>query len=143
MGSNTIPMFMLAAIFLMAGIQHVLVSIRNRSASEHLWFGAASLAAAGLSALHAVALHGPSASSSFMGQSLPGLFTVAWVATATWFGVKYAAGDKKRHSIALVAIILLAIYGLGLAMAGSLPRHPRCLAYGACWAWRRSPSCVG
>src|SRR5688572_28967981 len=106
-------MFMLAAIFLMAGIQHLLVFMRNRPATEHMWFGATSLAAAGSCALHAVALHGSSASSSFMGQSLPAFFTLAWVVTATWFGVKYAAGDKKRHSIALVATILLAIYGLG------------------------------
>ena len=119
MGSNSIPMCMLAGIFLMAGIQHLLVFMRDRPASGHLWFGATSLAAAGLSAVHV--LNGLSDSSSLMGQSLPAFFTVAWVGTATWFGVMYAAGDRKRQSIALAAIILLAICGLGLAAGGSLP----------------------
>ena len=122
-GSNTMLMFMLAAIFAMAGIQHLLVFVRNRRAFGQLWFGAASLAAAGSAAAQGVALHGSPAAVSILGQYLPVAFGMAWIVAATWFGVRAEGDGKRRQTIALVATLLAVVYGLGTIWIAA-PAHP-------------------
>lgn len=124
MASNTVLMFMLAGIFAMAGVQHLLVFVRDRRATRHLWFGAAALAAMGSAALHGIELHGSTPSSSILARDLPAFFALAWIGAATWFCVRRADDDAKQGQvIALVATILLVIHGvveMGLATTGRL-----------------------
>ncbi len=118
MGSNTLLMSMLAAVFATAGIQHLLVFARDRRTAGHLWFGAASLAAAGSAALHGIEMHGSTAPSSILGRHIATFFALAWIIAVTWFSVRRASDGKQGRVIALVATILLVIYGLGeLALA--------------------------
>ena len=112
MGSNTMLMSMLVAVFAMAGTQHLLVFLRNRAAVEHGWFSATALAAAATAAVGwPFSRELPPTTS--MAHHLPSLLAATWLVTATWFGVKYAFGDRKRCSIALIATLLVAIAGAG------------------------------
>jgi signal transduction histidine kinase len=131
MGWNTMLMSMLAAVFAMAGTQHLLVFLRNRAAVEHGWFSATALAAAATAAVGWPVSRELSPTTS-MSHHLPSLFAAAWLITATWFGVKYAYGDQKRCSIALIATLLAAIAGAGgLAFPRSSPEPWRLVGLAA------------
>jgi signal transduction histidine kinase len=105
-------MSMLAAIFAMAAIQHLLVFLRNRTAVEYCWSSAMLLAAAG-----AAAVCGPGARGIFaatlLAQDLSISIASAWLITATWFCVEYAFGDYKRRWIAGIGTLLVVSAGVG------------------------------
>ena len=130
MGWNTVLMSMLVAIFAMAAIQHLLVFLRNRVGVEHFWFGATSLAAAGTAAVYCPVFR--DISPTTMATHLPSLLAASWLVTATWFGVKYAFGDQKRCSIALIATLLVAIaVAGGVAFPGASPEPWRLTGFAA------------
>ena len=131
MGSNTMLVSMLAAVFAMAGTQHLLVFLRNRAAVEHGWFSAAALAAAATAAVcWPVTRELPPTTS--MAHHLPSVLAAIWLVTATWFGVRYAFGDQKRCSIALIATLLVAVAATGdLAFPRSSPEPWRLMGLAA------------
>ncbi len=112
MGSNTMLMSMLAAIFAMAAIQHLLVFLRNRTAVEYFWSSGMLFAAAGAAAVCCPGARGIFAA-TWLAQDLSTLVAATWLITATWFCVAYAFGDYKRHWIAVIVTLLVVSAGVG------------------------------
>ncbi|MFC5578077.1 sensor histidine kinase [Lysobacter niabensis] len=105
MTANIVLLPVLAAVFAMAGIHHVLVWVRNSEAREHLWFGATSLLTAAAVAIHGVPWAAGSAPAVV--QHLHVFLAVGWLIAATWFVVEYAPGGHQQRRAALVATLLL------------------------------------
>ena len=117
---STILMPMLAAVFLMAGTQYLLIFARNSAAVEHFWLGASSIAAAGASLAYCAG-SGKLASDSFLADDLPKLAAAVWLVTSTWFIVEYSFANAKRRWAVLLVSLLIAIDcvgDLGFDMAG-------------------------
>jgi len=116
---STILMPMLVAVFLMAGVQYLLIFARNSAAAEHFWLGASSIAAAG-AALAYCAVSGK-ASDTFLADDLSRLAAAVWLVTSTWFIVEYSFANAKRRWAVLLVSLLIAIDcigDLGFDMAG-------------------------
>lgn len=113
MADDAFLMSLLVGVFVMVGLQYVLIFARNSDAIEHFWFGAAALAAAG-SAVAYSPVFGEPASGAFLAH-LPRLFAAAWLVTSTWFIVEYSFGDPRHRWTALLATLLTVI-----AYAGSI-----------------------
>jgi signal transduction histidine kinase len=117
---STILMPMLAAVFLMAGAQHLLIFARNSAAVEHFWLGAAAMAAA-CAALAYCAMSGNAASDTFLAADLPKLAAAVWLVTSTWFLVEYSFANATRRWAVLLVTLLIAIDcvgDLGFNLAG-------------------------
>jgi len=112
MASNPILMSMLVAVFVMVGVQYLLIFARNSGAVEHFWFGVASLAAAG-SAIAYCPVFGEAVSAAFVAHHMPEIFAYAWLATSTWFIVEYSFGDSRHRWTALLATLLIVISCVG------------------------------
>lgn len=125
MRTDTIVLLMLVAVFAMAGVHHLLIWIRHAAAREHLWFGVASLAAAGAAGTHCMAVDGRPGSGPVTAQLLSTLFVMGWLVAATLFSVEYAADDRRGRRRALLASLLIAtvsLAGLLLPSGGQLAR---------------------
>lgn len=109
---STILMPMLAAVFLMTGVQFLLIFARNSDAVEHFWFGAASVAAAGAASAYC-AVYVEAIPDRFLSHDLPKLFAAAWFVTCTWFVVEHSSGDAKQRWSALLATLLIVIACIG------------------------------
>ena len=119
MASNPILMSMLVAVFVMVGVQYLLIFARNSGAVEHFWFGVAALAAAG-SAIAYCPVFGESVSAAFVAHHMPEIFAYAWLATSTWFIVEYSFGDSRHRWTALLATLLIVISCVGdIGLIGS------------------------
>ena len=101
-------LLMLVAIFAMAGIHHLLVWMRNKLAREHLWFGLASLAAAGAVVAYCAVYRGATAPDILAAQRVSVSFSIAWLVATTWFTVEYAGGNSVRRWIAGCATLVFA-----------------------------------
>ena len=112
MASNPILMSMLVAVFVMVGVQYLLIFARNSGAVEHFWFGVAALAAAGSAMAHCP-VFGESVSAAFVAHHMPEIFAYAWLATSTWFIVEYSFGDSRHRWTALLATLLIVISCVG------------------------------
>ena len=112
MASNPILMSMLVAVFVMVGVQYLLIFARNSGAVEHFWFGVAALAAAG-SAIAYCPVFGEAVSAAFVAHHMPEIFAYAWLATSTWFIVEYSFGDSRHRWTALLATLLIVISCVG------------------------------
>lgn len=112
MAFNPIVMSMLVAVFVMVGVQYLLIFARKSGAVEHFWFGVAALVAAG-STLAYSPVFGEAASAAFVAHHLPKVFAAAWLATSTWFIVEYSFGDSRHRWTALLATLLIAIACVG------------------------------
>ena len=106
MGPGIILLFVLVAVFAMAGIAHLLVWMRNTVAREHLWFGLGSLAAAG-----AVGSYGflPGDATIAIARHFSIFFCIAWLVAMTWFTVEYSAGDGRGRRLAVLLTLLFLI----------------------------------
>ena len=119
---STILMPMLAAVFLMAGAQYLLIFARNSAAVEHFWLGASSIAAAGAALAYGAFAGGPS--HPLWAEDLSRLAAAVWLVTSTWFIVEYSFANAKRRWGVLLVSLLIAIDcvgDLGFDMAGRGP----------------------
>jgi signal transduction histidine kinase len=116
---------MLVAVFAMAGVHHVLIWMRNTVAREHLWFGVASLLAAGSCAIDWLPPLGASASWILAAQHVRVFLAAGWFAAVTWFTVEYASSGYRQRRAALLATLLLAVVCVGyMSRLGGSPQSP-------------------
>lgn len=115
--------FMLAGVFAIVSVHHLMIWVRNKIAREHLWFGLASLAAAGAMATSHGMSAGDSRFSIFTAQDVSASFSWAWLIATTWFSLEYAGGDYKRRRVAILLTLIFAFVLIGtlvLSPMGSL-----------------------
>ena len=106
-----------AVMFLTASMFHLLVWLRNMALRASLWFGLATLAAAGMLGARLALAPEPAAAAALALGSV-----CIWLVAVAWFVVDYAAGDLLRRRLAAGLSLLLAAALLAYESAAPLMR---------------------
>lgn len=123
MGVGAALLSILAGIFGLASIHHLMIWARNRIAREHLWFGLASVAATGAMATSLAIDEEASRFSIVAAPDVSASLSWAWLIATTWFSLEYAGGDPKRRRLAIALTLTFAFVLIGNLLL-PLIEHP-------------------
>lgn len=113
MDAGVVLLVMLIAVFVMAGIQHLLIWARDPAARQHFWLAVAAFSAAGAAAAQCDASEGIFNFGAVEAQRALMISSGAWLIGTTWFVIESTRGDSSRRRWAFVASLLVvsAIFG--------------------------------
>jgi signal transduction histidine kinase len=111
--AGVIVLVMLIAIFVMAGVQHLLIWVRDSLARHHFWLAVAAFSAAGAAAAQCGASEGVFNFDAVLAQRALMISAGAWLIATAWFVIESTRGDSNRRRWAFLASLLVVSAVLG------------------------------